>query len=247
MRKQWMAMLSVLGLTAPAVHSQVAQGTTNENSQTTNNGKVKNSEIVSPRDPQLKGKLKVQQQTLRQQNGGGRQGEPLSTNCQTGNKANNNQLTPPPPGGNNQLTKGKVQAVGQTGAGTKVQGANTSLKANPSGGGANPSGGRQAGLTQANVVKGTDVAGGGGGGTKNSQALKGNAVRGTDVAGGNGGGTKNSQALKGNAVRGTDVAGGNGGGTKNSQALKGNNQLTKPNNQMTTATGNQVNNTPVPK
>ena len=195
MRKQWMAMLSVLGIAGPAARPQqptatpAPQATKNSNSQGILVSSDKAKKGAGQAGPG--GKLQVNQQTLRQQGGG----QALNgTGTQTATcKAN-------------QFTGGKAQAVGQPGAGTKVQTTAT---------------GNNQALTKANVVKGTDVAGGGAGGTKNSQALtKGNAVKGTDVAGGNGGGTKNTQALtKGNAVRGTDVAGGNAGGTKNSQAL----------------------------
>jgi hypothetical protein len=118
MRKQWMAMLSVLGLAGPAVQSQVVNGTTNGNSQTTNSNKVDKSSIVSPRDPQSGQKLKVNQKTLRQQGGtsngqklGQTQTQPASAACTTQVKGNN-QLTPPPPGGNNQaVTKGNNQVT----------------------------------------------------------------------------------------------------------------------------------------
>jgi hypothetical protein len=121
MRKQWMAMLSVLGLAGPAVQSQVVNGATNGNSQTTNSNKVSKSSIVSPRDPQSGQKLRVKQQTLRQQGGasngqklGQTQAQSPSTAC-TGTSVQakgNNQLTPPPPGGSNQaVTKGNNQVT----------------------------------------------------------------------------------------------------------------------------------------
>jgi hypothetical protein len=135
MRKQWVAMLSMLGLAGPAVQSQVVKGATNEKSQTAPNNaksKVQKSQIVSPRDPQSgqTGKLKLKQQNLRRQ-GVVNSSNPAGTTtcnaqtqtatCNAHTQANKNQLNASPsPTGNNQLTKGKVQ--GQTGqAGTKVQ------------------------------------------------------------------------------------------------------------------------------
>jgi hypothetical protein len=112
MRKQWVALLSVLGLTGPVPQSesQVLKGST-PNQAVTN-------ETVKKNDIKQNPKLDLKQQTLRQQSpGSGKQADPLSPSAEC-NKAGannqqltkgakaNNQLTPPPPGGNNAITKG---------------------------------------------------------------------------------------------------------------------------------------------
>jgi hypothetical protein len=112
MRKQWVALLSMLGLANAAmpVRSQVLKGSSQ--SKTAHNNKVK--AVNGSNAVQKTGgssKLNLEQQTLRQQNngvGGGKQADTMtpSAYCNKGNTGKaNNQLTPPPPGGN-AVTKG---------------------------------------------------------------------------------------------------------------------------------------------
>src|SRR5438045_7788087 len=113
MRKQWVAMLSMLGLAGSVVRvqSQVLKGSTTEKQAVTNE---KNRGVTNEN---IKGsKLNLNQQTLRQQNQGGNA---------------NGALTPPPPGqtgarnypptgGNNAVTKGNANNAVTKGNGNKL-------------------------------------------------------------------------------------------------------------------------------
>jgi hypothetical protein len=128
MRKQWVAMLSLLGLAGPAVRlqSQVLKGSsqaaTNENNRTATNKSVKTGQTAQKTTGNA-GKLNVNQQTLRQQNQasgtGGKQADPLTPSAYCNGRKQgtaNNQLTPPPPGAANQsVTKTNNVAVTKTG------------------------------------------------------------------------------------------------------------------------------------
>jgi hypothetical protein len=128
MQKQWLAVLSMLGLAGSAarVQPQVLKGSTPpvkpHATKTTNQVKT-NQSIVSPRDPATNGKLQVNQQTLRQQNQGAATGAGKyanttgktltpSTRGQSGTSVvkggNNQQVTK---GNNQQVTKGNNQQV----------------------------------------------------------------------------------------------------------------------------------------
>ena len=126
MQKQWLAMLSVLGLAGSAVRvqSQVPKGPNpiKGSQKTTNTKPVKNNQsIVSPRDPATGSKLQVNQQTLRQQNQGGAAGgkNAIPKPYTGGVKANNDRLTKgqndaaltTKAGGSNSLTKAKNNAA----------------------------------------------------------------------------------------------------------------------------------------
>ncbi len=111
MRKQWVALLSMLGLAGSAmpVRSQVVNGSTSQSKIEHKQVKAVNGSNTAQKTGGSS-KLKLNQQTLRQQNNGGKQNDPLtpSAYCNAANKGNaNNQLTPPPPGGGKQqITKG---------------------------------------------------------------------------------------------------------------------------------------------
>src|SRR5437899_728646 len=105
MRKQWAAMLSMLGLAGPVVRvqSQVLKGSsqpvTNEKNGATN--KSVKTGATAQKTTGNAGKLNVNQQTLRTNQGtGGKQADPLtpSAYCARKQGSANNQLTPPPPG-----------------------------------------------------------------------------------------------------------------------------------------------------
>src|SRR5258708_592912 len=113
MRKQWVALLSMLGLTSAGMplRSQVVKGSTSQG-KTVHNSQVK---AVNGNNAVQKtggsSKLNLNQQTLRQQNGatgGGKQADTMtpSAYCNVNKGKANAQLTPPPTGGNQQVTKG---------------------------------------------------------------------------------------------------------------------------------------------
>jgi hypothetical protein len=113
MRKQWVALLSMLGLTSAGMplRSQVLKGSTSQG-KTVHNSQVK---AVNGNNATQKtggsSKLNLNQQTLRQQNGatgGGKKADTMtpSAYCNVNKGKANAQLTPPPPGGNQQITKG---------------------------------------------------------------------------------------------------------------------------------------------
>jgi len=116
-------MLGLAGSGLP-VRSQVVKGATNENSKTVHKNQVKTANGGNTPKTDGSSKLNVNQQTLRQQNGGvsngsGKQADTMtpSAYCNKGGNQQvtkgsaNKQLTPPPPGGNpsggnQQVTKG---------------------------------------------------------------------------------------------------------------------------------------------
>jgi hypothetical protein len=132
MRKQWVALLSMLGLTGSSipVQSQVLKGSTTE--KTSQNAQVKtgNGRGVAQKT-NGSSKLNLNQQTLRQQNQGGTSGgkkaDPLtpSAYCNAKKAGDANRLTPPPPGGNQAVTKASNRAVTKGGSNQAVtKGAN---------------------------------------------------------------------------------------------------------------------------
>ena len=112
MRKQWVALLSMLGLTGSGIplQSQVLKGSTTQ--RTSQNAQVKTANDGSGVAKKTPGKLDLNQQTLRQQNqgsmSGGKKADPLtpSAYCNANKAGSAKQLTPPPPGGNQQITRG---------------------------------------------------------------------------------------------------------------------------------------------
>ncbi|MBZ5523593.1 MAG: hypothetical protein LAP21_15270 [Acidobacteriia bacterium] len=125
MRKQWVALLSMLGLAGPItpVRSQVLKGSANQ-TKAVHNQQVKTTNGSNAvQKTGGSSKLNLNQQTLRQQNkssiNGGKQADTMTPsaycNANRGRTDNfvikgnaKNQLTPPPPGsvGNQQITKG---------------------------------------------------------------------------------------------------------------------------------------------
>ena len=236
MRKQWVAMLSMLGLAGPAIQSQVVTGATNQNSQTApNNSKYKaqKSQIVSPRDPQSgqTGKLKLNQQNLRRQ-GVVNSGNPqMTATCNAHTQANKNQLVrgananTSPPLANNQLTKAKVQ--GQTTGGSVQTTQYTGGKVQTT----QYTGGK---------VQTTQYTGG----KVQTTQYTGTKVQTTATATG-----ANNQLTKAKA-QGQTATGASRQNTGGSVALTkaNNNQITKANNnQLTKANNNQINNNAVAK
>ena len=113
MRKQWVALLSMVGLTGSGipVQSQVLKGSTTQKTSQKTQVKTGNKSGVAQKT-NGSSKLNLNQQTLRQQNQGGMSGgkkaDPLtpSAYCNANKAGGANRLTPPPPAGNQQVTKG---------------------------------------------------------------------------------------------------------------------------------------------
>lgn len=113
MRKQWVALLSMLGVTGSGipVQSQVLKGSTTQKTSQNTQVKTGNGSSVAQKT-NGSSKLNLNQQTLRQQNQGGMSGgkkaDPLtpSAYCNANKAGGANRLTPPPPAGNQQATKG---------------------------------------------------------------------------------------------------------------------------------------------
>ena len=150
MRKQWVALLSMLGLAGAGmpVRSQVLKGSTSQGKAVHNpQGKAVNGNAAAQKTGGSS-KLNLNQQTLRQQNQGlkgGKQADTMtpSAYCKTANKGSaNNQLTPPPPGqagargsANRAITKGgSNQAITKGGSNrqlTKGSAVQTTAAAGP--------------------------------------------------------------------------------------------------------------------
>jgi hypothetical protein len=138
MHKQWLAMLSVIGLAGSGarVQGQVLKGSTNpaKGSQAT-----KNTNQVKTSNSANSGKLSVNQQTLRQQNQGGAAGSQNYPPTTVGGKnavtkgnasvANNAALTKG--NGNAALTKAKTDAaITKGGTNNQLTKAKTDVKSN---------------------------------------------------------------------------------------------------------------------
>jgi hypothetical protein len=126
MRKQWVALLSMLGLAGSGmpVRSQVVKGSAGQGKAVHNpQAKAVNGNAAIQRT-NGSSKLNLNQQTLRQQNQGlkgGKQADTMTPSAYCKGRANN-QLTPPPPGGANKaVTKGgSNQAVTKGGSNQAV-------------------------------------------------------------------------------------------------------------------------------
>lgn len=162
MRKQWVALLSMVGLTGSGipVQSQVLKGsTTQKTSQKTQVKTGNGSGVVQKTNGSSK--LNLNQQTLRQQNQGGMSGgkkaDPLtpSAYCNANKAGGANPLTPPPPAGNQQVTKGNNAATkGGNYAITKGNNAVTKGSSNQA-----ITKGRSNAITKGNAVQTTAAAG----------------------------------------------------------------------------------------
>lgn len=99
MRKQWMAMLSVIGLAGPAarVEAQAVKAADAGSKDAAKNHAAKKQSIVSPRDSQSK--LNLKQESLRKQNHGGGVTNQTAVSETCGKNQN--------PSGGRQVIKGK--------------------------------------------------------------------------------------------------------------------------------------------
>ena len=103
MHKQWLAMLSVLGLAGSAgrIQGQVLKGSVPAKGKTS----TSKTNITSPRDAATGSKLQVNQQTLRNQNQGSIKSQTGNTGTCGATKADAAHLTGVKGGANTQLTK----------------------------------------------------------------------------------------------------------------------------------------------